>query len=102
MPSVDVRALMRARQKTDPTLQEALEVYLCERQERTQAMLPLERRSWIMDKERTVRDLRDALGDEFTLSSLSRHHVRTFAVYLKARSETVERGTEHQDRWSHR
>jgi integrase len=76
---------MRARQKTDPTWQEALEVYLCERQERTEVMLPVERRSWVMDKERTVRDLRDALGDEFTLSSLSRHHVRTFAVYLKAR-----------------
>jgi hypothetical protein len=79
------RALVRARKETDPTLLDALEAYLWEHKERTDAMSPLERRAWISDKERTVRYLRDALGDEFTLSSLARKHVRTYAVYLKAR-----------------
>jgi integrase len=79
------RAMVRARKETDPTLLDGLETYLWEHKERTDAMPPLERRAWISDKERTVRYLRDALGDEFTLSSLAREHVRTYAVYLRAR-----------------
>ncbi|HEV2603221.1 MAG TPA: DUF6538 domain-containing protein [Microvirga sp.] len=83
--SPEARALLGSLERPDPTLSEALEVYLRHHKDRFAALPPKEERHTTNVAKRSMHYLSEAIGEDHTIGSLTRENVRTFADYLRAR-----------------
>ncbi|MHB2205658.1 DUF6538 domain-containing protein [Methylobacterium sp. CM6257] len=86
--SPEARALLGVLKKPDPTLDEALAVYLRLKESETASMGLVARRKWEHEKRRVIAYLNEAVGSDHTVSSLTREDVRTYEKHLSAKGLT--------------
>lgn len=86
--SPEARALLGVLKKPDPTLDEAVSVYLRLKEGETSGMGVVVKRKWVAEKVRVIAYLKEAVGSDHTVSSLTRDDVRTYERHLRAKGHS--------------
>ncbi len=86
--SPEARALLGVLKKPDPTLDEAVTVYLRLKEGETSGMGVVVKRKWVAEKVRVIAYLKEAVGSDHTVSSLTREDVRAYEKHLRAKGHS--------------
>ena len=93
--SLEAKAVLGVLKQPKFCISDALRVYFDQRAPELSAKSPLQRRRYRLDKERAINSLKVAIGEDKSISTLTRSDARTLRDYFRARGLAISTVNKH-------